>query len=196
MADFGKSLLLGINAGSKINDKSDSRKARKLADEQIFGPMQQELGLKLEDKEGIGGFLWDTFGFGDAPKLIKTDERMATEQEATGGPVSPYATRPAAATTAAPMPAAPATQAAIPSVDVAPQPSIALPSAALPPMAAEGTGPQANVPSDARSMAMSGVAVPSAYAGTAMMGTGATPWAQNWQLRQLLNKRLPTTQIG
>lgn len=114
MANWFEDLVGGMGVGANVVDAVQRNKARKMAEQvaqqRILGPMQQDLGLKWEEKSGVEGLLWN-LGIGDPPQLLKSDARMAAEQDAAGGPVSPVPTAAETTQSVAPAGDAPAGQA-------------------------------------------------------------------------------------
>lgn len=70
MSNWARDLMGGYTFGNMARDKFDSdverRKAAKVAG-QIAGEQDKKL-FDVEDKGGVGGWLWDKMGIGDPPK--------------------------------------------------------------------------------------------------------------------------------
>lgn len=162
MANWFEDITGGMAYGADLVNAVQRNKAAKMAEQvaqqHILGPMQQKLGLKLEEKTGLGGLLWN-LGIGDPPQLIKTDATQAAERDATGGPVAPT---PTAADLAAAAGAGDG--AAVPAGSGTPAGG-----------AASGLGLGASVPSPARSMALAGL---SAMSGGGKGSRAAAPTLQ------------------
>ena len=82
--NWARDLMGGYTFGNIAGDKFDSdvekRKAAKVAG-QIAGEQDQKL-FDVEDKGGIGGWLWDTMGIGDPPKKgVKGSGTPATSEK-------------------------------------------------------------------------------------------------------------------
>ena len=155
--DITGGMAYGADLVNAVQRNKVAKMAEQVAQQHILGPMQQKLGLKLEEKTGIGGLLWN-LGIGDPPQLLKTDARMAAEADATGGPVAPTPT---------------AGELATASGGGAGSAAGAVPAATG--GATAGLGLGAGIPSPARSMALAGL---SALGGSKGSSRAAAPTMQ------------------
>ena len=92
MANWFEDITGGMAYGADLVNAVQRNKADKMAEQvaqqHILGPMLQKLGLKLEEKTGLGGLLWN-LGIGDPPQLIKTDATLAAAAGAGDGAAVP-----------------------------------------------------------------------------------------------------------